>query len=51
MNFGILIFYTILFLQESILTTTLSFFIQSSYDMRMCNYHDYYKNNSPKNRY
>ena len=22
------------------------------YDMRMCNYHDYYKkNNSPKNRY
>ena len=21
------------------------------YDMRMCNYHDYYKNNSPKNPY
>jgi hypothetical protein len=21
------------------------------YDMHMCNYHDYYKNNSPKNRY
>jgi hypothetical protein len=37
----------------SVVVCTLVWIIRGffQYDMRMCNYHNYYKNNSPKNRY